>query len=162
IKHQEARAPAYGRLPPAGPAPRDHAFEFHARNEAPVSVAPGGIMDGRNSFGIAFPRISYGYDRFDHSAMLRPLGPPPQELFRTFLHLLRGHCGKNTITPSRDRDHLPKSCLNAAPCPDPGGSTDAAAGSPQGGMLGDGLWRLGFDRANRFNIRPPASVGPLN
>jgi len=32
--------------------------------------------------------------------MLRLLGLPPQELFRVFLHLLHGHCTKNTVQRS--------------------------------------------------------------
>jgi hypothetical protein len=59
-------------------------------------------MHRGDSFGIAFASIPYGNDRFDHFAMLRPLGPPLQELFRAFLHLLRGHCEKNTVRRSHD------------------------------------------------------------
>ncbi len=101
VEHKEARPPAYGGLPPGGSAPRDHAFQFQARDEAPVSAAPGSVMHGGDPFGIAFARIPYGDDRLDHLAMLRPLGLPPQELFRNLLSFVRGHCTRNTVASSR-------------------------------------------------------------
>src|SRR5262249_21830924 len=100
IEHQQAGPPQDRRLPPARPAPRDHAFELPAGNQAPVSVAPGSVMHGGDPFGVAFPGIPYGNDRLDHFVMLRLLGLPPQELFRVFLHLLHGHCTKNTVQRS--------------------------------------------------------------
>jgi hypothetical protein len=44
-------------------------------------------MHRGDTFGIAFPRIPDGDDCLDHGAMLRPLGPPPQDLIRVTAQL---------------------------------------------------------------------------
>jgi hypothetical protein len=42
-----------------------------------------------DAFGIAFARVPDGDDCLDHPPMLRPLGLPPQELFRASSAIVR-------------------------------------------------------------------------
>src|ERR1700730_5111952 len=61
---------------------RDHPSELAAADKAAISVAPRGIVHIGDAFGIPFARVPDGDDCLDHPPMLRPLGLPPQELFR--------------------------------------------------------------------------------
>jgi hypothetical protein len=79
-------------MPPARPAPRNHPFELTTRNYAAISVAPSGVMHVGYALGVAFARVSDGDDCLNHAAMLKPLGPLPQDLLGPHPQLFDAHC----------------------------------------------------------------------
>src|SRR5277367_3845946 len=72
FEHQQRRPARDREAPPRRASARDHALELPAGDDAPIGLAPRGVMHRSDFTLVAESRRANGYDRLDHGGMLSP------------------------------------------------------------------------------------------